>query len=113
MRLGLTGPIALFYRRFGVSALATNLPCLLAGLGIIAIAYAAAPTPRARLLAVLFAVACTPLVADAHELNPDLPCAAVMAASILCLARRDRPRGAWWVIGAAILWFAAFQTRPP
>jgi hypothetical protein len=111
MRLGLTGPIALAYRLFGVSTLATNLPCLLAGLAIVAIAYAAAPTPRGKLLAVLFAATCTPLIADAHELNPDLPCAAAMAASILCLARRDRPRGAGWVIGAAALWFAAFQIK--
>jgi hypothetical protein len=111
MRLGLTAPIALAYRLFGVSTLATNLPCLLAGLAIIAIAYAAAPTARSKLLAVLFAATCTPLLADGHELNPDLPCAAAMAASILCLARRDRPRGAWWVAGAAVLWFAAFQIK--
>ena len=46
MRLGLTAPIALAYRLFGVSTLATNLPCLLAGLAILAIAYAAATTGR-------------------------------------------------------------------
>ena len=83
MRLGLTAPIALAYRLFGVSTLATNLPCLLAGLAIVAIAYAAVSTPRGKLLAVLFAATCTPLIADGHELNPDLPCAAAMAASIV------------------------------
>jgi hypothetical protein len=111
MRLGLTAPLALAYRLFGVSTLVTNLPCLLAGLAIIAIGYAAATTARGKLLALAFAAVCTPLLLDGRELTPDLPCAAAMAASILCLARRDRPRGAWWVAGAAVLWFAAFQIK--
>jgi hypothetical protein len=111
MRLGLTLPIALLYRLFGVSTLVTNLPGLLAGLAIMAIAYAAAATPRGKLLAVLFALVCTPLLVDGRELTADLPCAAVMAASILCLARRDRPRGAHWLAGAAVLWLAAFQVK--
>jgi hypothetical protein len=81
MRLGLTAPIALAYRLFGVSTLATNLPCLLAGLAILAIAYAAAPTPRSKLLAVLFAATCTPVIADATSSTPT------------CRARRRwRPR---------------------
>jgi hypothetical protein len=111
MRLGLTAPIAALYWLCGVSTLATNLPCLLAGLAIVAIVYAAATTPRGKLLALAFAAVCTPLLGDGRELTPDLPCAAAMAASILCLARRDRPRGAWWVAGAAVLWFAAFQIK--
>jgi hypothetical protein len=53
----------------------------------------------------------TALWLDGRELTPDLPCAAAMARSILCLARRDRPRGAGWVAGAAVLWFAAFQIK--
>src|SRR5206468_2038356 len=81
------------------------------GLAILAIAYAAATTARGKLLAVAFAAVCTPLWLDGRELTPDLPCAAAMAASILCLARRDRPRGAGWVAGAAVLWFAAFQIK--
>jgi hypothetical protein len=111
MRLGLTGPIALAYRLFGVSTLTTNLPCLLAGLGTLGLAYAAPSTPRGKALAVLFALLCTPLVADAHELAPDLPCAAVMAASVLCLSRRARPRGPGWVAAAVAIWFAAFQIK--
>src|ERR1044072_5857532 len=47
MRIGLTMPLALFYQLFGVSPWTTNLPCLLAALGIVAVVYAAAPTPRA------------------------------------------------------------------
>lgn len=111
MRLGLTVPLALLYRMLGASLVVTNLPCLFAVLGIQAIAYAAASTPRAKLLAVLFALVCTPLLVDGRELTPDLPCGAVMALSILCLSRRDRPRGARWVLGAAVAWFAAFQVK--
>jgi hypothetical protein len=110
-RLGLTVPLALLFRLFGASLVVTNLPSLFAGLAIMAIAYAAASTPRAKLLAVLFAMVCTPLLVDGRELTPDLPCGAVMAASILCLSRRERPRGAWWVVGAAVAWFAAFQIK--
>jgi hypothetical protein len=111
MRFGVIGPIAIAFRLAGVSTVTTNLPSLLAGLGIIAIAYASAGTPRARLLAIAYALACTPLVVDGHELTADLVCGALMAASILCLARRDRPRGAWWVAAAAAVWFAAFQAK--
>src|SRR5262249_7380526 len=88
-----------------------NLPSLLAGLAILAIVYAAPSTPRGKLLALGFALVCTPLIVDGRELNPDLPCAAAMAASLLCLARRDRPRGAWWVVAAVVAWFAAVQVK--
>lgn len=111
MRLGVIGPVALGYRLLGVSTLATNLPCLLAGLAILGIVWAAPSTPRGKILAVVFALVSTPLVYDGRELNPDLPCAAAMAASVLCLSRRDRPRGAWWVLGAVLAWFAAFQIK--
>jgi len=111
MRLGILTPIAALYRLFGVSTLATNFPCLLAVLGIMVIVYAAAETPRAKLLAVMIAMVCTPLLIDGRELNGDLPSGAVMAASILCLSRRDRPRGAWWLVAAVVAWFAAFQVK--
>jgi hypothetical protein len=110
-RLGVTVPLAVLYRMFGASLIVTNLPSLFAGLAIMVIAFAAASTPRAKLLAVLFAMVCTPLVVDGRDLTPDLPAAAMMAASILCLSRRDRPRGSWWVVGAAVAWFIAFQTK--
>jgi hypothetical protein len=48
MRLGLTGPLALIYRVFGVSTFTTNLLALLAGLAILGLAYAAPATPRGR-----------------------------------------------------------------
>jgi hypothetical protein len=111
MRFGVTAPIAIAFRLAGVSTIATNLPNLLAGLGIIAIAYAAAGTPRARWLAIGYALVCTPLVVDARELTADLVCGALMAASILCLMRRDRLRGAWWVVAAMAVSFAAFQAK--
>jgi hypothetical protein len=111
MRLGLTGSMALLYRVFGTSPFTTNALGLISGLAIMVIAYVAVSTPRAKLLAVLFAMVCTPLLIDARELTPDMPCAAAIAASILCLSRRDRPRGRWWLVGGVVAWFLAFQVK--
>lgn len=111
MRLGVTVPIALAYRVVGVSTFVTNLPCLIAGVSIIAISYAAVETPRTKWLAMGFCLVCTPLWLDGRELTPDLPCGAAMALSILCLARRGRPRGAGWLVAAVVIWFLAFQIK--
>ncbi len=111
MRVGLTVPLALFYRMFGVTTLVTNLPCLLAALGVLLVAYAAAPTPRAKRLALLFGLACPALLRETYLLNVDLPCAALMACSILFLSRSDRRRGAWWLVGAVAVWMAAFLVK--
>jgi hypothetical protein len=111
MRVGLTVPLALLYRAFGVSTPVTNLLCLAAALGVVLVVYAAARTPRAKLLGMLFCLGCSPLMRAAGVLGPDLPCAALMACSILWLAWRDRPRGAAWVTAAAIAWFAAFLVK--
>ncbi|MEJ7597510.1 MAG: hypothetical protein WKG01_06330 [Kofleriaceae bacterium] len=111
MRIGLTLPLALLYRAFGVSTLVTNLPCLFGALGILMVVYAAAPTPRAKLLGMLFGVACVPLARHVNLLTPDLPCAALMALSVLCLSRRDLARGSRWVIAGMIAWFAAFLVK--
>jgi hypothetical protein len=111
MRIGLTVPLALLYRMVGVSTPVTNLPCLAAWLLILWVVYAAAPTPRAKLLALGYVVTCRQLVAHAIALNVDLPCAALMAWSVLALQRRDRRRGAWWVVAAVVAWFAAFLVK--
>ena len=108
MRIGLTLPLALLYRVFGVSGFVTNLPCLAAAVGILVVAYIAAPTPRAKAFAVVFGVTCAPLVRHAATLNVDLPCAAMIAWSILCLSKRDRPR---WLVAAILTWFAAFLIK--
>jgi hypothetical protein len=111
MRVGLTVPLAGLYRVFGVSTPVTDLPCLVAALVILLVVYAAAPTPRAKLLGLAFGVASTTLVREASVLLVDLPCAALMACSILWLSRRDRPRGAWWLVAAVCAWFAAFLVK--
>ncbi len=75
MRIGLTIPLALLYRLFGVSTHVTNLPCLLSVLTILLVvfvAFVAAPTPRAKLFALLFGVFSTPLILHATVLNVDL-----------------------------------------
>jgi hypothetical protein len=111
MRIGLTVPLAGLYRAFGVSTPVTDLPCLLAALVILMVIYAAAPSPRGKLIGLVLGVASTTLVREASLLNVDLPCAALMACSILWLSRRDRPHGSWWLIAAIGAWFAAFLVK--
>jgi hypothetical protein len=104
MRIGLTAPIALLYRMFGVSPLVTNLPCLFAALGITSIVYAAASTPRAKCIGLLVSLCATALLRNTIILNVDLPCAALMAAAALCLVRR-------WFVAAAVATIAAFLVK--
>lgn len=111
MRIGITAPLALLYRVLGVSSFVTNLPSLAGGLGVLAAGYAATSTPRARLFAVLFGITCVPLVRSSMQLEVDLPCAALMAWSIVLLARRDVARGALATCGAAAVLFAAFLVK--
>ena len=108
MRIGLALPLALFYPLFGVSTLVTNLPCLLAATGILLVVYVAAPTPRAKVCAMVLTATCAPLVRFATTLNVDLPCAALLACSVLWLSWRDRPR---WLAAAMAMWFAAFLVK--
>jgi hypothetical protein len=111
MRIGLTMPLAGLYALFGVSPFVTNLPGMLAALAIVWIVYAAAATPRAKVLGMIYAVTCITLARRGAALGADLPCAALMALSILWLARRDRPRGAAWACAAMAAWFAAFLVK--
>ncbi len=111
MRVGLTMPLALLYKLFGVSVLVSNLPGLFAALGVLFVGYAAAPTSRGKALAVLYGVASVPLVRYSSMLNIDLPCATLMACSILWLSRSDRARGSMWVVAAIAMWFAAFLVK--
>ena len=104
MRLGLTVPLSLIYRVFGVSVLSTNVLSLVACLGTVLVVYAAAPTPRAKVIGCLLCAACTPLTAQANMLNVDLPSAAMMATSVLFLQRR-------WFVAAMCAWFAAFLIK--
>jgi hypothetical protein len=111
MRVGLTGPLALIYALFGVSSSTTNLPALLAALAILAVIYAAMPTPRAKLVGLAVGVCSTALLQNAMILNVDLPCAALMAVTVLWLGHRERLRGRWWLAGAAAAWLAAFLVK--
>jgi hypothetical protein len=111
MRIGLTGPLALLYKLFGVSSATTNLPALFAALAILLVIYAAMPTPRAKLVGLAMGACSTALLQNAMILNVDLPCAALMATSVLWLGNRDRRRGAYWLAGAAAAWLAAFLVK--
>lgn len=111
MRIGLTIPLSLMYRGFGVSLLVTNLPVLFSELAIVTVAYVAAPTPRAKLIAMIACITCVPMILQANRLNADLPSAALMAVSILGLSLRDRRHGRWWLIAAVVAWMFAFLVK--
>jgi hypothetical protein len=111
MRVGLTLPLAGLYRLFGVSTAVSDLPSLFAALTILVVVYTAVDSPRARLLALLFAITCVPLLQEACMLNVDLPCAAAMACSLACLQRHAGAHGRRWLVGAMVWWFAAFLIK--
>lgn len=111
MRIGLTVPLALLYRAFGVSALVSNLPSLFAALVILLVVFLAMPSPRAKLLSLGFAIACPQLARHAATLNVDLPLASVLALCTLWLTYRERPSGTRWIAAAMAMWFAAFLVK--
>lgn len=111
MRVGLTVPLAVLYRVFGVSALVTNLPGLLAALAILVVVHRAMPTRRAQRIAMGLALCCSQLARHAATLNVDLPMAALLACSALWLTFRERRGGARWVAAAMAAWFAAFLVK--
>jgi hypothetical protein len=111
MRIGLTLPLALLYSIFGVSSLVSMVPNLLAAVGITIITFVAAPTRRAKFLALFFTTMCVPLMRHGSILGVDLPCTALLALVLLCLSRARRTHGSAWLAGAAAAWFAAFLVK--
>ncbi len=111
MRIGMTVPLALLYRAFGVSVLVSNLPAMVAALVITAVVWAAAPTARAKLIGLVIALSSVALVRHGALLLPDLPCAALLACATLALARRGLPRGSAWLVGGMLAWVAAFLVK--
>ena len=109
MRVGLTVPLALIFKLFGVTTLTANSPALVSGLACIVLVYLAVETPRAKVLAVCFAVTCGALMRQSDLLNIDLPCATLLGYSVLFMARRDR--GAGWLVAAIVAVVAAFLVK--
>jgi hypothetical protein len=52
-----------------------------------------------------------PLLRQGALLNIDLPAAALVAFSVLCLSRRERARGRAWLVVGIVGWFAAFLVK--
>lgn len=111
MRVGLTVPVALAYRAFGVSKTSTNALAIAAALAITLVVFAAMGSPRQRWLAALACATCVPLLQQSALLNVDLPCAAWLALTTLALSKRDGPRGGLWLVVAMAAWFAAFLVK--
>lgn len=94
-RLGLTYPVSLAYRAFGVSPHTTNLWPLVASLLLLCVIGAAIPEPRERGFGLLFAAGSVALLKGATLLFPDVVCAAFLSVAALAIYRRnewDRPR---------------------
>jgi hypothetical protein len=110
MRIGLTVPLALLYRLAGTSPIVTAVPMIGAALLVLLVAFVAASTLRARMLALLMVLTSGPLLVNATELGVDLPCGALLALCVLCLHRREtHPRR--WIVAAVVSWFAAFLVK--
>ena len=109
MRVGLTLPLALIFKLFGVSTLTANLPAIVSGLACIVLAYLAVETPRAKVLAVFFTVTCGALMRQSDLLNIDLPCATLLGYSVLFMARRER--GPAWLVAGVVAVVAAFLVK--
>lgn len=107
MRIGLTVPLAVIYRVFGVSTTSSNAPAILAALGVLVVVYAAGTRPSAKLWGLALAATCIPVFKNAEVLNVDLPCAALMSGSVLCLSRRSTG----WLIAGMALWFFGFLVK--
>ena len=104
MRIGLTVPLAGVYRVLGVNGYTTDLIPLLAALAIICAVFFAVPAGRARQFALLFGVTATLLVRQGSVLGVDVLCTALLAWSLLLLAKGR-------LSGAMALWFAAFLVK--
>lgn len=111
MRIGLTLPLGWLYSMFGVSSLVSMVPNLVAALGITAILFAAAPSQRAKYLVLFFTTMSVPLIRHGSILGVDLPCTALLALVLFCLARARQTSGSAWLATAAVAWFAAFLVK--
>jgi len=109
MRVGLTVPLAVFYKLFGVSTLVSNLPAILAGLACLLLVYLVAPTARAKAIGLGYALTCVALLHEAILLNIDLPCAALLGFSVWFMQRRDEHR--LWLLAAVVGAFCAFLVK--
>jgi hypothetical protein len=111
MRLGIIGPVGMLYRWFGVSVVTTNLWSLVAVLLIVTVAYAAVPTPRGRVIAMVLAGLSGPLAVYGFDLTADLVATGFLALCVEALRRRDDRRGSAWLAGAVVTWCAAFLAK--
>lgn len=115
-RLGVTAPVALFYKLFGITILSTHLWSLCAALLVLCTIWWASSGGRAGALALLFGLCCVPLFKAATSLYPDLIVAAFLGLSSLLLYRRKRSLqgGGWsllYPVGAVLFLFVAFLAK--
>jgi len=89
-RIGVSLPVALAYKLFGVSLLSTNLLPLLACLIIFAVIWLALPTPTAKILGLVFCILNVVFFTQSVYLFPDIIATAFMLLSSLFLWQRKK-----------------------
>lgn len=87
-RIGVTVPVAVIYKFFGVSILTTNAWPFIAVLMIAAVVWFAVPDRPTRVIALVLCATSVPLLTASVILLPDAIATAFMAASSLVLFRR-------------------------
>lgn len=115
-RIGVSLPVALAYKLFGVSLLSTNLLPLLACLIIIAVIWLALPTLTAKILGLVFCILNVAFFTQSVYLFPDIVATAFMLLSSYLLWRRDESVAAqsrfhWLPALAVTTLFIAFLAK--
>lgn len=117
VRYGLTGPIAISMRLFGVSELSTILFPLLCSVATVLIGYRIAVIvcgPRAGLFAAAL-LATLPLdVVEATDLHADVPMSMWLALTVMCMLRGAGATGrhrALWYASAGLAFSLAYLTK--
>jgi len=89
-RLGLTIPVAIFYKLFGISMLTTNLWPLMAVIIIFITVWFALPDSKSKLIGLILCFFSVPFLKASTTLFPDIIATAFMASSSLLLFKREK-----------------------
>lgn len=87
-RIGLTVPVAIIYKLFGISITTTNLIALLSIIVIFITLWAALPDNKSRIIGLFLAITSVPLLKASSALLPDIVATAFMGISSLLLFNR-------------------------
>jgi len=114
-RIGLTIPVAIIYKLFGISITTTNLIALLSVITIFITIWVALPDNKSRTIGLFLALTSVPLLKASSALFPDIVATAFMGISSLLLFNRHKYLSyRYWIIfplGAMLFLFWAFLAK--